>query len=427
MTRDDEPQLIDAAADVGTVVYTYDVIWERSDVPWSQRWDIFLMSGDDDDIHWFSIINSLMIVLFLTGMIAMILVRNLYRDIARYNSEEAAQATEEAAEETGWKLVHGDVFRPPAGFFGPMFLSVFVGSGMQLLAMCAAALLFAVLGFLSPANQGSLLTGFIVLFMCMGSFAGYTSARIYKMFRGKAWKRNTTLTAFAFPGTIYSVAFVLNLFVWAKRSSLAIPVRARQRVRARAQQCAAPRSGRRGCHPVAPFAALSPPPNQPQFTTMLILFALWFGISVPLVTLGSYFGFKAEEVKHPVRINNIPRSIPPQPWYLHPIPSILVGGILPFGAVFIELFFIMSSIWLAQLYFFFGFLYLVLFILSLTCAEISIVMCYFQLCSEDYKCVMRRGRRRRRAPRAACRHPLASPLPLPSPLFNCAAGGGGRS
>ena len=343
VTRDDEPQLIDVAADVGTVVYTYDVIWERSDVPWSQRWDIFLMSGDDDDIHWFSIINSLMIVLFLTGMIAMILVRNLYRDIARYNSDEAAVASEEAAEETGWKLVHGDVFRPPAGFFGPMFLSVFVGSGMQLLAMSLAALLFAVLGFLSPANQGSLLTGFIVLFMCMGSFAGYASARIYKMFRGKAWKRNTTLTAFAFPGTIYGVAFVLNLFVWAKRSSLAIPI-----------------------------------------STMLIMFSLWFGISVPLVTLGSYFGFKTEEVKHPVRINNIPRSIPPQPWYLHPIPAIMVGGILPFGAVFIELFFIMSSIWLAQVYFFFGFLYLVLFILSLTCAEISIVMCYFQLCSEDY-------------------------------------------
>jgi len=77
--------------------------------------------------------------------------------------------------------------------------------------MGVAALFFAVIGFLSPANQGSLLTGFIVLFMCMGSFAGYTSARIYKMFRGKAWKRNTTLTAFAFPGTIYRYEF-LNSF-----------------------------------------------------------------------------------------------------------------------------------------------------------------------------------------------------------------------
>ena len=149
---------------------------------------------------------------------------------------------------------------------------------------------------------------------------------------------------------------------------------------------------------------------------MLILFALWFGISVPLVTLGSYFGFKAEEVKHPVRINNIPRSIPPQPWYLHPIPSILVGGILPFGAVFIELFFIMSSIWLAQLYFFFGFLYLVLFILSLTCAEISIVMCYFQLCSEDYKCVTAGAcAALRRCARGAQATPALSPLP---PFFS---------
>ena len=58
-------------------------------------------------------------------------MRNLYRDIARYNAEDAAAASEEAAEETGWKLVHADVFRPPAGFFGPMFLSVFVGSGVQ--------------------------------------------------------------------------------------------------------------------------------------------------------------------------------------------------------------------------------------------------------------------------------------------------------
>ena len=200
VTRDDEPQLIDDVAQTEAVIFTYDVIWEASAVPWSRRWDVFMSSGADDDIHWFSIINSLMIVLFLTGMIAMILVRNLHRDIARYNAEDAAAANEEAAEETGWKLLHGDVFRPPTGFFGPMFLSVFVGSGMQLLSMVYAALLFAVLGFLSPANQGSLLTGFIVLFMCMGSFAGYFSARIYKTFRGKAWKRNTTLTAFAFPG-----------------------------------------------------------------------------------------------------------------------------------------------------------------------------------------------------------------------------------
>jgi transmembrane 9 superfamily protein 2/4 len=62
----------------------------------------------------------------------------------------------------------------------------------------------------------------------------------------------------------------------------------------------------------------------------------------------------------------------------------LIGGVLPFGAVFVELFFILSSIWLGQFYYVFGFLLLVWLILIITCAEISIVLCYFQLCNEDY-------------------------------------------
>lgn len=44
-----------------------------------------------------------------------------------------------------------------------------------------------------------------------------------------------------------------------------------------------------------------------------------------------------------MRTNKIPRQVPEQPWYMHPAFSILIGGILPFGAVFIELFFILTS------------------------------------------------------------------------------------
>ena len=51
--------------------------------------------------------NSLVIVLFLSGMVAMITVRSLHKDIARYNSVENS---EEAQEEFGWKLVHGNIF-----------------------------------------------------------------------------------------------------------------------------------------------------------------------------------------------------------------------------------------------------------------------------------------------------------------------------
>ena len=109
-------------------------------------------------------------------------------------------------QETGWKLVHADVFRPPAGFFGPMFLSVFIGSGvqvcvalvfgvrapaqyvlifLQIIMMTVSLMVFAVLGFLSPANRGGLLTTLLLLFVFMGAFGGYYSSRIYKMFQGK--------------------------------------------------------------------------------------------------------------------------------------------------------------------------------------------------------------------------------------------------
>ena len=62
----------------------------------------------------------------------------------------------------------------------------------------------------------------------------------------------------------------------------------------------------------------------------------------------------------------------------------MIGGLLPFAAVFIELFFIMKSVWLDQYYYMYGFLAIVFVILLITCVEITIVIIYFTLCSEDY-------------------------------------------
>jgi len=319
-----------------TVAYTYDVEWIESDLRWASRWDSYLkMTGGQ--IHWFSILNSLMIMLFLSGMVAMILLRTLYRDITKYN--ELATA-EEAAEETGWKLVHGDVFRKPRH---SKLLAVCVGSGVQILGMSAVTLLFALLGLLSPAHRGGLLQSMMLLFTFMGMFGGYASSRLYKLWEGDDWKLTTLLTAFLYPGTLFGVFFVLNLLIWGQKSSGAVP-----------------------------------------FTTMFALLVLWFGISVPLVFLGAYIGFRKPAMEVPVRTNAIPRQIPAQPWFIQPVFTSAVGGILPFGAVFTELFFIMSSLWQHQFYYLFGFLALVLVILIITCAEISIAMTYFQLTSENY-------------------------------------------
>ena len=71
----------------GQLVFTYGVKWEESDVTWASRWDVYLSMNHaiPDKVHWFSIINSLMIVLFLAFLVAMILVRTLNKDISKYN------------------------------------------------------------------------------------------------------------------------------------------------------------------------------------------------------------------------------------------------------------------------------------------------------------------------------------------------------
>ncbi|KAK9879735.1 hypothetical protein WA026_006795 [Henosepilachna vigintioctopunctata] len=320
------------------IIYTYSVFFLRNnDVKWSSRWDYILESMPNSNIQWFSILNSLVIVLFLSGMVAMILLRTLHKDIARYNQIDSG---EDAQEEFGWKLVHGDVFRPPRK---GMLLSVLLGSGVQVLFMTLVTLAFACLGFLSPANRGALMSCAMILYVLLGSPAGYTSARIYKSFGGEKWKSNVLLTSMLCSGIIFGLFFIMNLVLWGKGSSAAVP-----------------------------------------FSTLVGLLSMWLLVSVPLTFVGAFFGFRKRPLEHPVRTNQIPRLIPEQSVYTQPVPGIIMGGVLPFGCIFIQLFFIMNSIWSWQMYYMFGFLFLVFIILVITCAETTILLCYFHLCAEDY-------------------------------------------
>eukprot|EP00922_Rhytidocystis_sp_ex-Travisia-forbesii_P046301 GHVS01069026.1.p1 GENE.GHVS01069026.1~~GHVS01069026.1.p1 ORF type:complete len:661 (+),score=74.55 GHVS01069026.1:409-2391(+) len=335
----DQALIVEDVKDDEEVAFTYSVEWKESPLRWVSRWDAYLKVVDRE-IHWFTIINSLMIVLFLSGMMALILLRTLLRDIARYNDMDNI---EEAQEESGWKLVHGDVFRRPSYH---KLLAVSAGSGVQILGMAFVTLFFATLGLLSPTRRGALLQCMLFLFAVMGLPAGYVSSKFNKLFQGEDCNRSfhvTMLTAVMFPGYCFSVFFILNMFLAGKESSGYTP-----------------------------------------FGTMLLLLVLWFLISVPLVFLGSYMGYKKPPIAVPVRTNQIPRQIPPQHWLTHPVVTCLFGGVLPFGAVFIELRYVLSSLWLHHFYYMFGFLVIVLLILIVTCAEISIAFVYFQLAGEDY-------------------------------------------
>lgn len=133
--------------DGGKITFSYDIEWKSSPVSrrlrlrlcrrrlfllfphlyvcvfvvvqiqWVSRWDSYLkMEGSQ--VHWFSIVNSFMVVCFLSGIIFVILLKTVRRDLSQYE-EMLTEKGEDIKEDSGWKLVSGDVFRPP-----PMVLSL---------------------------------------------------------------------------------------------------------------------------------------------------------------------------------------------------------------------------------------------------------------------------------------------------------------
>ena len=94
--------------------------------------------------------------------------------------------------------------------------------------------------------------------------------------KGKEWKGAALLTATLYPSIVFGIGFFINLFIWGKHSSGAIP-----------------------------------------FLTILGVVAMWFGISLPLVVLGYFFGYRKQPYEHPVRTNQIPRQVPTQVSHCH--------------------------------------------------------------------------------------------------------------
>nr|XP_023905486.1 transmembrane 9 superfamily member 11-like [Quercus suber] len=316
------------------IVFTNEVEFEEGDIKWPSRWDAYLkMEGAK--VHWFSILNSLMVITFLAGIVLVIFLRTVRRDLTRYeelDKEAQAQMNEELS---GWKLVVGDAFRAPNN---ASLLCIMVGDGVQILGIAVVTILFATLGFMSPASRGTLITGMLFIYMILGIAAGYVAVRLWRTIGcgdSKGWASVSWKAACFFPGIAFLVLTTLNFLLSGSHSTGAIP-----------------------------------------FSLFVILLLLWFCISVPLTLIGGYFGAKAPHIEYPVRTNQIPREIPAQKypsWLL-----VLGAGTLPFGTIFIELFFFMSSIWMGRVYHAFGFLFIVMILLVVVCAEVSLVL-------EDWK------------------------------------------
>lgn len=339
----DPSRTVDITEGENTIVdYTYSVKWRETTIPFEKRMDKYSRYSflpQHLEIHWFSIINSCVTVLLLTGFLATILMRVLKNDFIKYTRDDEAG---EDQEETGWKYIHGDVFRFPP------HLSLFcacVGTGSQIMTMSVCIFALALVGVFYPYNRGALLTSCVVLYALTAGVAGYVAAVSYKMMGGTNWVRNVLLTTALFCGPMLATFSFLNTVAIVYRSTAALP-----------------------------------------FGTICIILVIWALITFPLTVLGGIAGKNSKaEFNAPVRTTKYPREIPPLPWYRKAVPQMLMAGFLPFSAIYIELYYIFASVWGHKVYTIYSILCIVFIILVIVTAFITIALTYFQLAVEDHR------------------------------------------
>ncbi|KND02258.1 uncharacterized protein SPPG_02737 [Spizellomyces punctatus DAOM BR117] len=326
-----------------TVPFTYSVEFIPTTQSFATRFNRYLdQDFFEHKIHWFSIFNSFMMVIFLSGLVSIILLRTLRRDYARYDREEGLlDLDRDLGDEYGWKLVHGDVFRAPTRL---ALLSAFIGTGVQLCVLSICVILYTILGDLY-LERATMLTATIFIYALTSMLSGYSSGSFYNKYGGKNWVSTMLMTATLWPGTVSLVAFIVNFAAISITSSRAIP-----------------------------------------FGTMMAILAIWLFLIFPLTLVGYVIGRNFRKAPDfPCRVNPIPRPIPDKLWYAEPPVLVALAGLFPFGSIFIEIYFVFQSFWSIKIYYVYGFMLLVFVMLIVVTACVSIVSTYLLLNSEDHR------------------------------------------
>ena len=320
----------------GRTLFTYDVIFEYSDIPFASRWDHYKISRAS--IHWTGIFISEFLVGIATVFVICLLRKNLRKDIDSYNYRVSQF---EDINEYDWKQVAGDVFRPPR--INKLLLSSLIGTGCQLLSMLSFTLFLAVIGFMNPEKRNNILNIGILFYCFCGLFGGYVSANFYRFWGGQSWIRVSIFTSLLFPGIIICGYMIINIILIIENSNAAV-----------------------------------------NFSDILSLFILWIFCTFPLILIGSFFGYKSNQINIPCEINKIPSYIPEKPWYLHYRYITFLTGLIGFATIFIEFNYVMGALWRHQIYFLATFLFISIFLFAMVMGELSILVVYYNLCYGDY-------------------------------------------
>jgi transmembrane 9 superfamily member 1 len=260
--------------------------------------------------------------------------------LSRYNNEND-DLTSIENENYGWKLISNDVFRFPKN---KIFLCAILGVGTQFLVLALSVLLLILLGLFNVHRHGSLNSFVFFMYALTSGISGYVSARTYRQMNGDKWVWNINLTACLYSVPFFTIWSIVNTAAWIYGSTQALPI-----------------------------------------TTILLLLFVWITVGYPLTIAGGILGKNTlQAFDAPCRTKNICREIPSAVWYRQSTILKIFGGLFPFSAISIEIYYIFSTIWGRDQYTLYGILSIVFAILLCVTACISICVTYFLLASENY-------------------------------------------
>mmetsp|Transcript_26490 Transcript_26490/g.82733 ORF Transcript_26490/g.82733 Transcript_26490/m.82733 type:complete len:600 (+) Transcript_26490:2207-4006(+) len=328
------------------IIFSYSVEWvEESNLKYEDRMSRYHDSTflpTTFEIHWLSIINSFVLVLLLTAFLSVILMRVLRNDFSRYMEEEYGAEDPLNEDETGWKLINGDVFRTPQF---PLLLSAVSGAGAQLCATVVLVLIAALCGMFRATKRGAVVTAFLVAYSITAFLGGLVAGRLYRQLDGRNWVWNIVCTYLVFPAPLFVVFCFVNTTALAHGSLAALPV-----------------------------------------TTILVVLAVFVFVVFPPTIVGGIVGRNTTvRFEPPCRTKKQPREIPRDgPWFHNAALQLFMAGLLPFSAIYVELHYIFASIWGHKVYTLFGILSLAFLMLYIVTSFITVALIYFQLAREDY-------------------------------------------
>jgi hypothetical protein len=122
------------------------------------------------------------------------------------------------------------------------------------------------------------------------------------------------------------------------------------------------------------------------FGTILLIVVLWIFVAFPLLVLGGIAGKNRKVAfQAPCHTTKCPRDIPPLRWYRGVLPQMALAGILPFGVIYVELYYMFASVWGHRIYSLYGIIFVVFIILLFATALVTVALTYFQLAAEDHQ------------------------------------------